>query len=139
MNAKVHQRAIEILNEAREKMNDKGRHWIKGRFRGKNKKGEDSFCSIGALRSVSRKTKARKVATIALAELIDPKRMEARREVLENFHGKKEGREIESALYNEAESIIIRYNDGYRTRWSGVSSKFKKAAKTLEKELKNAK
>lgn len=134
MNIKVQQRAIEILNEARERMNDKGRHWIKWHYRAK-KDGEQAYCSVGALMATSRKTKARMVATIALADEIAPGRMEDARHSLVNIGSEPY---VRNCLYQEAKSVIIIYNDDYHTRWSGVSSKFKKAAKTLEREMKNA-
>lgn len=38
-----------VLRESRDKMNNKGAHWIKGTLSKKQKNGEVAFCAIGAI------------------------------------------------------------------------------------------
>ncbi len=65
-----------ILREARDLMNDGGKHWIKGKL-SRTSKGEKSYCAIGAVctvvgvrRSQTRISKEARPALLALAEEI---------------------------------------------------------------------
>lgn len=109
-------RVREILREARDKMNDNGKHWIRGdyfkRIRGRG----NCYCSIGAIHSVTRKKHEREAAYLALCE-----------------------RGVGSSTRNSygtinpytAESNIIRWNDNFNRTWSDVNKAFRKAVRNL--------
>jgi hypothetical protein len=150
------------LREARDLMNHGGKHWIKGAesmivapdhepggvgivnryYYPLGEEAEIGFCSVGALREVSADT----IATITLAEVIDPEMMRNMREQLavdarSEYRGYSswmddydEETYVEEYVYDrltdEAESVIIGFNDG-DSSWDDVRGAFTKAAKRL--------
>lgn len=117
---------VDMLKNARDLMNDSGRHWIKGEYYG-HKKGEQAYCSVGALRkSGSRRPAAYRSSIIALATVIDPDRMKSSRE-----HALKHSLDVNRHLASVAESIIVNWNDHPNRRWLDVDRKFRKAIKLV--------
>jgi hypothetical protein len=129
MNKRTLISAANALDKARELMNDNGRHWIKGQLSGK-KNGEVAYCSLGGIdRASKRNSKANHLAKVLLAEIITGEERPSKREPYPNQT------ELTS-MYRDrtwAQNKIWRYNDSPNTRWSGVSTRFKKAAKKARK------
>lgn len=127
--------AADKLDEAREKMNNGGKHWIRGYLRRvvlkghkpggrglaskkealkyhgvKPKECEYGFCSVGGLNAVKAPTLSYK----ALADTINSK-----------------GRHLGKGSANNS---IITWNDAYERKWGDVSRAFRKAARNLRKQ-----
>lgn len=112
--------AADKLDEARERMNHGGKHWVKGAlkryvrkdhtpgetgFSSKRQAGPDfeaAYCSVGALQSV----RAPGLSHSALGHVINEKKGET----------------------------IISFNDAKETRWADVSRMFRTAAGRLRRE-----
>lgn len=105
--------AADILEEAVLLMNDSGRHWIKGILSGKNKKGEQSFCAVGAIQEVSRRKDI---------SLIDGPVL-----VAENALADTIGRNS----YQSGAARIMSYNDHNSTTWKGLKDKFERTIRRL--------
>ena len=108
---------------------------------------QPAFCSIGALHEVNADTEA----AVALAEVIDPERMKRFREAVrgdatrEYEYQCEDGyrahdpadldefveAEIADRIGEEAEDIIVGFNDTDKTTWDDVKGAFSKAAKRL--------
>jgi hypothetical protein len=106
---------------------------------------EDAYCSIGALHQV----RADDLAAITLAEVIDPGEMTAARDRLvedaeaewefeyeyykDSYESKSEyvAEFVGARLVDDAEGVIVQFNDDARTAWSDVRSAFTKAARRL--------
>lgn len=105
-----------VLLNARELMNNRGKHWIKWEFRRKNKNGELCYCSIGAIRAAApgdKNKRLRAAAFRALAQLIDPNYADGTK--------------------TAAQSVIMSFNDSDSTKWGDVSKLFRKAARSVLK------
>lgn len=117
----TNQDVAQLLDDARELMNDKGAHWVKGRLRETDRKTKEvSFCSVGAIYHLTRGEDRRKKALrkAALAELSES---------------------IRHATYGWSGSMIMGWNDAPNRTWSQVSSKFTSTAKKLRKRKTRSK
>jgi hypothetical protein len=104
------------LLEARDLMNDSGAHWTKGHFRWTNRKTrETKFCSVGAIREVSKK------------------QPELRREML---HALWSVLPTPYQFRKTRQTAVLTWNDSASRSWSDISQTFKKAAARLLKEKK---
>lgn len=110
--------------EARQHMNDRGKHWIKGALHRKVKggaPGEQAHCSVGAINLVARHTDGVKRGDLirAVAAALPP-----------DYRPKPSyGRKVPTV--RECESAIIRYNDSYHSKWGDISRLFRKAARAV--------
>lgn len=96
----------DVLEKAREKMNDEGVHWIKGAYRKFFKGRGQCYCSSGAIRSITRSNVLRDQAFGALAK------------------GLPQGGK-------HAENKIIRWNDSEVRTWKDVDNRFRKTVERL--------
>lgn len=148
--------AAKTLLAARDRMNDGGKHWIKGAekravdpfthrpgsrshfsMHGADRHMVPAYCSIGALYE----EKADKLAFITLAELVRSKEMAsarkkaeewADREIKNGYRAPIDRDEMITKLLSEAAtSCIVSFNDADRRRWKDVYSAFTKAAERL--------
>lgn len=122
-----------LLSNARELMNDGGKHWIKGRLEQASWLGA-SYCAMGGLGKaatngpvydavrIAQMKQYKKVApilrdaTILLAEVIEGKTV-----IGKDYDGQ------EDPVLEEAQDIVIAFNDGRHTDWTIMSRKFKVA------------
>lgn len=146
--------AAAALRAARDLMNHGGRHWIKGSEKmlvdpethspgdlgklyphSKRQGYEPAFCSVGAINETNASTEVRNLAAIALAEVIDPDRMKSEREEAKLDYADEDPDNlayyVEQHLIEQANDVIIGYNDDGYTEWDGVRSAFTKAAGRL--------
>ena len=108
--------------EARELMNNRGKHWLRGAFRSKNPKtGEVSFCSVGAVREVGGRGINARVYHY-LHEALPPE-FQAK-----PYYGRTK------VVASQKSNAIIAFNDRYGRKWGEVSKLFRKAAKLAEKD-----
>lgn len=123
--------ATKIL-EAREKMNNRGKHWLRGALRRTDPKTKEvSFCSVGAIQEVNKGQGRR----------FNPKLYHYVHEALpERYKAKpreyyRNGSFVRKpATASDKMNAIIRYNDAYANTWGNVSKLFRKAAKLAERD-----
>lgn len=119
--------ATKIL-EARDKMNNRGKHWLRGAFRSTNPKTREvSFCSVGAIREVGDKRINPKLYHYIFLALPD----EYRRIYRWNYGQRAV---VEKPTNSEKMNAIIRFNDSHTQTWGGVSKLFRKAARLAERD-----
>jgi hypothetical protein len=152
--------AIEILRGARDLMNHGGRHWIKDaehRYVTKDHKPggtsglypwgghgippegyEHAYCSIGAINAIAEQgSDDHRIATIALAEVMNPAAMGKLRKRLEKdykscgYAGEELMYRVDHELLSAAQSFIVRFNDNRRRKWPEVRAAFTTAARRL--------
>lgn len=116
----------ELIREARELMNNSGKHWVKGEFTRIVDGGEIGYCSMGALNQVFYSKEetddqvggwARRDAILALAE----------DEAIAAVHYSGNSRNQHSI----AEWQVITYNDGEDRTWPEVEAAFKRTEERL--------
>jgi hypothetical protein len=107
--------AAQLLEEALALMNDKGAHWRQGSYRWTDRRtGEVSFCSVGAIREVSKGRSAlRSLMQEALAREVPAS---------SRWLGASPRHKIEF------------WNDDRERSWKDISKVFKTAARRLRKE-----
>ena len=105
----------DALLAARDLMNDKGAHWIKGTLRKTVRRKTDgewtketSFCSIGAINEITKGNPALRKATVAALAGTVPKTPWAP---------------------TEPKSRIINWNDSGARKWGEISRAFRRAAR----------
>lgn len=99
-------RVAEILRAARDKMNNKGKHWTQFKFKEKID-GEFCYCSVGGINAVTNDNKERNAAYIALADQICYRKLCAR----------------------DSKNVIMYWNDHRDRTWDHVKEAFTKAAR----------
>lgn len=103
-----------LLMAARELMNDKGRHWIRGAIKAKIN-GEMCYCSLGALfearRSAGASNEILNAAQVQLAEIVRP-------DMINPFSTELIGPRL----------TITTWNDTRASGWEEVDEKFRAAA-----------
>jgi hypothetical protein len=124
--------AARLLRKARDLMNNRGSHWTQCELVIENDDGENAFCALGGIAAAlqgpdgpifSNRTKTlskdgkdlpprARLAVMALAEAID-------------------GEACES--FQEAQSVVVSFNDANTTKWGHVARKFRVAAMRLER------
>jgi hypothetical protein len=105
------QEIADVLLRARERMNSRGKHWIKEAVERKLDNGEYGYCSLGAIRKeAGRSTRLYKAAHQALARSL----------------GDESGTPM----------TIASFNDDPGTKWGDVSKAFRKAARQVLREAK---
>ena len=109
-------RVREILRSARDKMNDEGKHWIKGRLSRKKAVGM-CYCSLGAINAVTPDRNERRAAKEALVAL----GLERSLPSIEHSGRRR----------SEVEAIVYTFNDSQRTSWRDVDRVFRKAVRAL--------
>lgn len=148
MRKRDYKKVAKLIKDAKDLMNNKGEHWIKGSMRHNH-----SFCSVGGLRYA---------ATKRVTRSKDPILMEAHIVLAETITGKKRPKELPPApkqykspysylnhdphkqyrkkknglleyQFDWAESKIIGFNDLHTTTWTKVARKFQTAARRAEK------
>ena len=114
--------------EAREKMNNRGKHWLRGAFRSKNPKTQEvSFCAVGACREVGNKRINPKLYHYLFLAL-----PEDYRRISRWHYGQRQ--DVEKPTNGEKMNAIIRFNDSHKQTWGGVSKLFRKAARLAERD-----
>jgi hypothetical protein len=132
------------LRAARDKMNHGGRHWIKGALRrrmiqndvsnyavGDNPAwGEVGYCSIGGINAVS----GRAQSAVVTSKLRGPMKKALASAIIRDNGGNFQGFTLRDDLdggitVEQAESVIIRFNDHAMTKWDDVKRVFTDAAK----------
>lgn len=131
--AAVKKRAARSLRSALARMNDSGRHWVKGAYQKQEDK-ELKFCSIGALRYAKLKDETMQAATIALADQIDPVSMAKHRAYVNASKISSGESWARYELFHRAQDIVIRHNDAGGTRWTDIKRVFTGAAESLESD-----
>lgn len=111
--SRVHTNAdvADVLDRARAKMNDGGRHWIKKALRrniAKDGAPEYGYCSVGAIQASTRLPHLRDAALDALSGGL-PWRC--------SYHGSR--------------ASVMRWNDMPRTSWEVVERRFQRTAHRL--------
>lgn len=128
--------AARLIALARKKMNNNGKHWVKGTYHRmrvivKGKPAESCYCMVGGLNAAGRElTEGRVKGDLALA-----KKMVA---------STIKGEEVSAVTWNShmrwgqlcATSIIINKNDSYKTTWQDVNTILKDAAAALRRKPK---
>lgn len=113
--------ATKIL-EARAKMNNGGRHWIRGAFKRKDPSTEEyAFCSVGAVREAVR----------GRSRELSPSVYRAINEALPKEY-RAVGRNGREPGVNACISAIIGFNDHWGRTWGDISRVFRKAARIAE-------
>lgn len=112
----------QVLLNARALMNNKGKHWIKGKLR-KNKPSIGMcYCSVGAIRAAAPgdgNKRLRAAAYKSLAKEISPSYSDTYDE-----YGKY------------AREVIITWNDGWCRTWQEINLKFRQVAASVKKGAK---
>ena len=106
----------DVLLRARDKMNDSGRHWVKGFYKTFTKgkvEGEACYCAVGAIKASTRNKLLRESAY----------------EDLIMFGGINS--QLFSSVFHDNERKIINWNDDWNRTWEEIDSAFRKAAKDL--------
>ena len=109
------------LLEARETMNSRGRHWIKGALRRKRKTpsgeltSEWAYCSIGSINKVGDRSIRGRLIKALNAGLPNGYRAVG-------YNGKEPS-------IKACEGAIIKFNDSYHTKWGDISRAFRRAAR----------
>jgi hypothetical protein len=85
-----------VLLAAREKLNSRGKHWTKGRFRKTTKDGVTQYCSLGAIRAVTRSPTLRQRAEAALVAAT------GEQVIHWNDHADREWRDVNAAFRKAA-------------------------------------
>lgn len=130
---------VKLLTKGRELMNDKGRHWLRRRLKerinwsvGSKETPEYGYCAIGSLNAAGGFKQTYGSARFAGGRTTvfnDPVLDEAKFVLAEAIAGYRPGG------IEEAESIIVRFNDSSTTTWGDVSRKFRTAARRAEKAV----
>lgn len=112
----------EKLLEAREKMNNGGKHWVRGTLRRKNPSTQEiSYCSVGAIQAIPGDRATKNKLYRALNEAL-PKNFRAT-----GFGSRPPGIEA-------CKSAIIHYNDHWDRKWGDISRVFRRAARLAERD-----
>lgn len=110
-------KSSEFLRECLKKMNNGGKHWIKGAY-SQLDDGETRYCSVGAMKACN------KFPSIPFAVYWDAQE-ELARVIKKKFRNRVRHEE-------ENPSIIIAFNDHIDTVWEDICNVFKEAIKNLE-------
>jgi hypothetical protein len=109
------EKVAKCLLDARELMNNGGKHWTRGAFKRRLDKDEYAYCSIGAIRAVTT-SKDQKI------------RNEAYRQLATMIYAGPETRNV-----RVAQGRIVQWND-MKATWGDVSRTFRQAAKRAAKQ-----
>lgn len=120
-------KAAEVVRAAQERMNDGGKHWIKGSFRRKLADESYGYCILGGVRAES------KSSTKAAQEA-------AEEAILREIQGSGWGTE-DRDWFTDRNVIrpfrhIPEFNDHPETNWKHVKAVLSRAAENLEKQGK---
>jgi hypothetical protein len=114
MDMTVNLRASQLLERALERMNEEGRHWVKGNYRRLLENGEYGYCAIG---SIDNDQKADGVASYHAVRALNAARS---------------GYSLDRAT--GARSLIVTWNDSTKTTWEDVKTVFTRAIKLLKQQ-----
>lgn len=115
-------RLYAILRDARNNINDNGKHWIKGALRRKRKDGY-AYCSVGAINAVEGITAQERRDALYILGL---KGLELKPDKYNTVKYKYEGHH-----WAPFANAIKRFNDSVGTEWDDVNRVFRKAIRSL--------
>jgi hypothetical protein len=115
------ERVREILTEARNKMNDEGAHWIKGRLSRKKKVGM-CYCALGAINAATKDNEERLAAKDALIRF----------GLGRTPHISSSAFARKGVMKRVLEPIIYTFNDSVTTSWNDVDAAFRKAVRGIK-------
>lgn len=113
-----------VLEAARSKMNDEGKHWTKKAYHKTTSKGENKYCAVGAIDKV------------LMENYISPSSLDKYKllNLLVTLINTKYNKRANQRGYCHVEE----WNDSSLTKWEDVDSLFKEAAELYRKEkIKN--
>jgi hypothetical protein len=68
----TNQDVADVLLKARDLMNNRGKHWIKGQMKKRLSNGEYGYCSMGAIEAATQSKALQRRAYLALRNVTDP-------------------------------------------------------------------